>query len=65
MPLSSLPSDCTVLVLGVGLPTATVPAGRGNCDKGLSFVFPGRHMELSDSVVSIAVRHVNIICSVK
>lgn len=46
------------LALSVSPPTAIILAGHGNCDKE---VFPNRHVELSNSVVSIAVRHFNSI----
>lgn len=38
------------LALSVGPLTAIILAGHGNCDKE---VFPNRHVELSNSVVSI------------
>lgn len=52
-----------LLALSVVLPTATILAGHGNCDEGLvMFVFPGRQAELSNSVVSVAVRRFNAVC---
>lgn len=50
-----------LLALRVVLPTATILAGHGNCDE-VMFVFPGRHAELSNSVVSVAIRHFNVVC---
>lgn len=51
-----------LLALSVVLPTATILAGHGNCDEEVMFVFPGRHAELSNSVVSVTVRHFNVVC---
>lgn len=47
--------------MSVSLPIATILAEHGNSDKEVIFVFPNRHVELSNSVVSIVVRHFNII----
>lgn len=59
--LSSYVIAQLLVFMSVGLSTALILAEHGNSDKEVILVFPSRHIESSNFVVSAVVRYCNII----